>query len=213
MKKILTATLALGALALPAVAQAGTGTDTIRPRSAVADKAHVEFRLPNLYKQIVGALEGTPAIGSFRRDAGGGCDVTLTVVSNLTANPPTKRGSLLRVGKRRPAPFHTDPDLRLRRTARAAGGRLYLGTPVGGTIDRAATRVEAVAILRAPKRIATKRSKWLVVRVSPAATNCTAAEQQAATGRVSSEVWQIVRTVKVVAGKAGPARGVSRVPA
>lgn len=210
------AVVAFGAaavLASPAAAAGPTGTATISPTSTVKRAAHVEFTLTPGLDQVVGALEGTIAIGTFRREVEGSCTATLDVTAAITASPPVKRGQRLVAAKKRPAPHYTEPDLRLRRAEDFETGRIYVGEPTGRGFSRETTPVSAAAVLPAPKLVATKRARWLVVRATPLLSGCTPAQAQAVDTTLRDDVWTVVRTVKVVKGAAGAARGVGRVPA
>lgn len=214
MKPLLIAGATAALLATTAsAAEAATGTATISPNATVKRAAHVEFTLTPGYRQVVGALEGGLAIGTFLRVGEGSCRTTLDVTASLTANPPVKRGQRLVAAKRRPVPFSTDPDLVLRRAEDFQTGRIFLGVPKGRGFAEKTTPVAAAAVLRAPKQIATKRAKWLVVRATPLLSNCTAEQTKAADAQLRDDVWKAVRTAKVVKGAAGPARGVERIPA
>lgn len=215
-RRLTAAAVAVGAaaaLASPVAAAEPVGTATISPTATVKRAAHVEFTLTPGYRQVVGALEGGLAIGTFLRVGEGSCRTTLSVNAGITAKPPVKRGQRLVASKRRPAPFFTEPDLDLRRAEDFEDGRIFLGVPKGRGFSDAETPVAAIAVMRAPKRIATKRSRWLVVRALPRLSGCTPEQAQAADAQLRDDVWMVVRTVEVVKGAAGAARGVERIPA
>lgn len=212
MKNLLAALVGAGALALTAAGAAGaaTGTATIQPKPIVQDAAHLEFTLPAGYAQVVGAMAGTPAIGTFRRQLPS-CNVDLTVGSHITAARPVRRGTRLTF-PRAPGQVTTQPALRLRRAQRAGDATLYLGEPVARMVDPRIP-VRAVAVMRAPRDLATKRARWLVVTASSVLWFCSAEQEREVARRLASDVWQAVRTARVAEGKAEPAAGVPRVSA
>ena len=99
--------------------------------------------------------------------------------------------------------------MRVRRAQRTSGGRLYLGTTVG-RIDPWQSRVRAVAVMRAPREIATARARWLVVTASVELWSCAAGLDDALTRVMASDAWRAVRTARVVEGKAQPAPDLPR---
>lgn len=214
MKTIFTALVAVGALAAPATAAATvTATGPIGPKQAVQDAAHVEFQLPDGYGQLVGALAGTPSLGTYRQQLPS-CNVDLGVGAQLTANRPVKDGKRLRAvarGVKRPVGAF---DLKLRRTVRAGGATFYLGAPITKQFPDQRTPLRAVAVMRAPSSLAQGARKWLVVTASSTLWQCTAEqEREVVAGTLPSDLWRAVRTAKVASGKATPPAGLKRVVA
>lgn len=156
---------ALGSLLLatPALADRAGDAPIKAPRNLKTD--HVAFTLPGgPWKQIVGALAGTPAFGRYALDAklasGSVCNLTADAIGRSSARRPVVKGRTVRLRPRSP----NSDLLRFTSQGRRGAVRWWAGTTKsalsGGSVAAAG------GVQRLPKRLATKRHPYLVYSVT-----------------------------------------------
>ena len=201
------AVLVAGALPGPAHATDATGTARIRTATRVA-RLHLEFPLPAGYAQLMGAMGGNPLIGEFSRTStvsGTRCVSSLEVVGMARKTRPQARGGKLRliVGNE-PGPGARSKWLRIDREGGSGSAHWYVGPtwswPRGR--PRPGDELDAVLVRRAPAAL---HRRWLVATLALTTSREPACSD--ARDRAIAELPATVRAVRVVEGKAGPARG------
>lgn len=183
------ATLALSAS--PAVAQTGDGP--IRaPR--VLETHHVEIALPGPgWRQVVGALAGTPLLGSYRRELTPECSIEVNVSAVATRRAPRQRGRRLTV-----TPGSKDS---LRFTVRRRGRHGSVRWWTGRANDQALAVV--IGSQRLPRSLRTARRPALRTSVGINAFGREGCEQLVGR-RAQSTAVRIGRSLRLAAGPVEP---------
>jgi len=186
---------ALGSLLFttPALADRAGDAPIKAPTSSQTD--HVVFTLKgDTWKQRLGTLEGTPALGTYELEDGAGCSLSAKVVGRASTRPPIVRGRTVRL---RPSSPSTDV-LRPGRRGRNGPVRWWAGTlrssPGSDSVPGAG------GVQRLPARLVKNDRRYLVYRVSvtPSSTTAQGSATCAALARRTS--LGIARTMHVADG-------------
>lgn len=213
---VLTATIGLGA-ASAAPGLTGTARFQISGAGAKPAPSHMHFDLPVAYAQVVGALEGNPAIGRYRRHvttpAGTRCDVELNVFGRAYRSRPALRRGVLAIG---------DTRVHVRRSGRHGTLTWYAGATRGDAVITVhGDRRVGVAVFRAATRYAPAAAPWAVVQFSleayPTLGGTAGAQGRRDCDRIrdaaDAELGREARSVRLVGGRAHGTPGAQVEPA
>lgn len=208
-------TVAAG-LAAGADAQAHVGTARLHvPDRAAKTAPHLSFDLPAGYRQTVGATNGLPLIGRYRRHTstwtGLSCVVELTVVGRAQPQPLTMHDGALVFGTTR---------LRVRGRGRHGAVRWYLGSVHDGWQRLTdGNRLTGIAVFAVPRAYRTRARRWalaemgLVSYPDSAPDGRTRRQRQLACDTVrdaaAEELQEQLYSVRLARGPAARPRGIA----
>ncbi len=191
--------------AAPASAAVGTTRLLVPGGSGGRPVAHLHFALPAGYRQLVGALEGRPAIGAYRAP-GKRCGSELEAVGRARVTGLDRRGDRLRLVRgNEPRAGARSTYLRIERMGHVGGGRWYVGPtwswPRTAPNPRV-TALTAAALLPAPRRFTGAHMRWVLVTISVSAA-C-----RADVAGTTADLVRAVRAVRILPGHAHVVAGV-----
>ena len=214
---VLTAAVGLGADAAAAPGLTGTARFQVSSGGARPAASHLHFELPAAYAQVVGALEGNPAIGRYRRHvtapAGTRCDVELNASGRAYRKRPALRGGVLTIVETR---------VHVRRSGRRGAISWYVGVARDdAVVTVGGDRRVGVAVFRAPSRYRTAAAPWAVAQLSleayPSGGSTVGAQGRRDCERVrdaaDGELGREARSMRVVGGRAHGTSGARVEPA